>query len=107
MRALFDVIIAAFLLTCTIGSLLVLTVLWLSTSSRTKRPPTHHGSPPRLAALLAAGWLVISAGLIVDGPWGHMTALYVVGIGGVLAIVATVLGMVAAAARDLHRTRLH
>ena len=52
-------------------------------------------------------WLVISAALIVDGPWGHMTALYVVGIGGVLAIIATVLGMVATAARDLHRTRLH
>lgn len=101
---MFDVIIVAFLLTCAIASLLTLAVLWRSVDTDWRLPPDHHRGA-RVAALLAVLWLVVAGALIVDAPWGSTTALYVLWIGGGLAIVAGLLTVTGQALRDIQRAR--
>jgi hypothetical protein len=56
-------------------------------------------------AVLAGVYLVVSAGLGIAEPWGHYTILYVMGLGGGIAVVMTLTAVAVLAVQESRRAR--
>ncbi|MBO9531840.1 MAG: hypothetical protein J7513_02580 [Solirubrobacteraceae bacterium] len=106
MLALLDWIIAAFLLTCSLSALAALIVLWRSLATDWSEAPPNHHRRGRYGALIGLGWLAASAALINAEPWGDDTPLYVIGLGGMGAMVGVFLILVWQTLIDMHRARV-
>lgn len=106
MRALFDWIIAAFLLACSLSALAALFAVWRAVKTDWSEDPPLHARRGRTAVVIGAGWLAAAGALVETSPWGPATPLYVVGLGGVTAMVGVFLVLSWETLADIHRARV-